>query len=244
VGPLPGRLIGGSTPPRGVRGADYPFGAPAGPGLLRADGRWVEGMPRSEWPGRTAVVAVGSNGVPSVVQAKLHAAGVAGDVPFLPCVLRGLHVAHSAHVSPGGYVPTTAFAVPPAEPLAEPPAEPSAELALVLSWFTDRQLAVLDATEPNYRRLPLPAGCAPGPEVGGAQVYVSRWGVLAPAGKPVPPTTQAAIHRLLATDRRLRALLPLGDTEATVAALRNPDLAGRVRSRFAALGWVAPPGIG
>jgi hypothetical protein len=244
VGPLPGRLTGGSTPPGGERGADYPFGAPAGPGLLRADGRWVEGVPRREWPGRTAVVAVGSNGVPGVVHAKLTAAGVAGDVPFLPCVVRGLGVAHSAHVSPGGYVPTTGFAEPPAEPPAGPPAEPPAGLALVLSWFTDRQLAALDATEPNYRRLPLPAGCEPGSGVDHAQVYVSRWGVLAPAGKPVAPTTQAAVHRVLATDASLRALLPLGDPEATVAALRDPDLAGRVRRRFAALGWVAHTGIG
>lgn len=241
MGPLPGRLTGASTPPGG---AEYPFGAPAGPGLLHADGRWVEGMPRREWPGRTAVLAVGSNGVPAVVHAKLTAAGVAGDVPFLPCAVRGLGVAHSAHVSPGGYVPTTAFAEPAAGPAVDQPAEPPSEPALVVSWFTDRQLAALDATEPNYRRLPLPAGCATGPGVAGAQVYVSRWGVLAPAGKPVPPTTQAAVHRLLATAAGLRALLPLGDPEETVTALRDPVLAGRVRRRFAALAWVARTGIG
>lgn len=236
MGPLPGPLSRGSTPPGEVRGAEYPFGAPAGPGLLRADGRWVEGTPRPDWPGRTAVVAVGSNGVPAVLHAKLTAAGVADDVPFLPCVVHGLGVAHSAHVSAGGYVPRTAF--------AGPPPGPPVELALLVSWFTDRQLAALDATEPNYRRLPLPAGCKSSPEVAGAQVYVSRWGVLAPAGKPLAPTTQAAVHRLLAADAGLRTLLPLDDTEATVTALRDPALAGRVRRRFAALGWVARTGFG
>jgi hypothetical protein len=175
------------------------------------------------------VVAVGSNVVPAVVHAKLAAAGVAGDVPFLLCRVHGLGVAHSAHVSPGGYVPTTAFA------------EPGSALRLVVSWFTDRQLAALDATEPNYhrRRLPLPGP----PGLPHAYVYVSRWGVLAPGGAPLPPTTQAGVHRVLASDAELRGLLPLADPSATVATLRERVVAGRVRARFRALGWVAPTGL-
>jgi hypothetical protein len=174
------------------------------------------------------VVAVGSNGVPGVVHAKLAAAGVVGDVPFLPGEVRGLGVAHSAHVSPGGYVPTTAYA------------EPGAVLTLVVSWFTTEQLAALDATEPNYTRLPLPG--APG-DLADAYVYVSRWGVLAPGGEPLAPTTQAEVHRVLGADAGLRALLPLADPEATVAALRDRAVAERVRSRFAALSWVARTGL-
>ncbi len=173
------------------------------------------------------MVAIGSNGVPGVVHAKLAAAGLAGDVPFLLCQVRGLGVAHSAHVSPGGYLPTTAFAAP------------GSVLTLVVSWFTDRQLAALDASEPNYRRLPLPdsSGAA------GASVYVSRWGVLAPGGDPLPPTTQAGVHRVLAADAELRDLLPLDDPRAAVAALRDRAVAARVRARFAALGWVARTGL-
>ncbi len=212
-----------------MRGADYPFGAPAGPGLLAADGSWADGTPGREWPGRTAVVAVGSNVVPDVVHAKLAAADVAGDdVPFVPCELCGLGIAHSAHVSPGGYVPTTPFA------------ETGAVATLVVSWFTGPQLAALDATEPNYSRVRLPAACG----VPGAQVYVSRWGVLAPAGEPLRPTTQAGVHGVLAGDAGLAAMLPLAGPESTVAALRDPLTARRVRERLVELGWVLPTGLG
>ena len=209
-------------------GIDYPFGTPTGPGLLLADGSWVDGAPGREWPGRTAVVAVGSNVVASVVAAKLDAAGVAGDVPFVPGDVRGIGIAHSAHVSPGGYVPTTSFA------------ETGALATMVVSWFTDAQLAALDATEPNYSRVPLPADCG----VPGAQVYVSRWGVLAPAGEPLRPTTQAEVHEVLAGDAGLAALLPLADPESAVSALRDPLTARRVRERLVAVGWVLPTGLG
>ena len=198
------------------------------------------------------MVAVGSNGVPGVVHAKLAAAGVAGDVPFVPCEVPGLGLAHSAHVSPGGYVPATAFA------------EPGSVLTLVVSWFTAEQLAALDATEPNYHRLPLsgplgaggpggpadpsdpadPGAPADADDLADAHVYVSRWGVLAPGGKPLAPTTQRDVHHVLAADAGLRALLPLADPEATVAVLRDRAVADRARTRFAALGWVARTGLG
>ena len=210
-------------------GVDYPFGAAAGPGLLRADGSWVAAAPRRDWPGRTPLVAVGSNAVPEVVYAKLAAAAATclREVPFRPTLVTGLGVAHSAHVSPGGYVPTT------------PLAERGRTRRLVVSWFSAEQLAVLDRTEPNYVRTAL----APSSGVPGAQVYVSRWGVLAPGGAPVAPTTQAEIHRILAEDAVLGDRLPLGDPEAAVAALRAPGVAEQVRSRLEFIGWVMPTGL-
>lgn len=211
-------------------GADYPFGAAAGPGLLRADGSWVAAAPRRDWPGRTPLVAVGSNAVPEVLYAKLAAAADTcplREVPFHPTLVTGLGVAHSAHVSPGGYVPTT------------PLAGPATARRLVVSWFTAGQLAALDRTEPNYVRTALEPSCG----VPGAEVYVSRWGVLAPGGAPVAPTTQAEIHRILARDAELRQLLPLHDAQAAVAALRAPGVAEQVRSRLQMIGWVRPTGL-
>lgn len=210
-------------------GADYPFGTAAGSGLLRADGSWVDAAPGRDWPGRTPLVAVGSNAVPEVLYAKLAAAVTCPlrDVPFDSRAVTGLDVAHSAHVSPGGYVPTT------------PLAGSGRALRLVVSWFTAEQLAVLDRTEPNYIRTPLAPSCG----VPDAQVYVSRWGVLAPGGVPVAPTTQAEIHRILAADAELGRLLPLDDPQAAVAALRAPGMAEQVRSRLQAIGWVRPTGL-
>lgn len=211
-------------------GADYPFGAAAGSGLLRADGSWVDAAPGRDWPGRIPLVAVGSNAVPEVLYAKLAAAAATCpllDVPFDSTPVTGLDVAHSAHVSPGGYVPTT------------PLADQGRTRRLVVSWFTAEQLAVLDRTEPNYVRTVL----APSSGVPGAQVYVSRWGVLAPDGAPVAPTSQAEIHRVLARDVELARRLPLGDPHACVAALRAPGVAEQVRSRLRLIGWVRPTGL-
>lgn len=208
-----------------MRGVDYPFGAPAEPGVLAADGGWSPLAGPADTDDRTAVVAVGSNAVPAVVHAKLRAAGVGGAVPFATTQVRGVGVAHSAHVSPGGYVPVTAHALP------------DAALVLVASWFLPEQLAALDATEPNYVRVPLPVAAPPG-----ATVYASRWGVLAPDGAALLPTTQAEVHWRLRADPDLADWLP-GDADAVVEALRDPGLAERVRDRLAALGWTRPTGL-
>lgn len=206
-----------------MRGVDYPFGAPAEAGVLASDGGWSALPVAVDLAGRNAVVAVGSNAVPAVVHAKLVAAGVGGAVPFVPRAVTGLGVAHSAHVSPGGYVPTTAYAAA------------GAELRLVVSWFTAEQQGAVDATEPNYVRVHVPDGS-------GASVYASRWGVLAPGGDPLPPTSQAGVHELLRADPVLAAWLP-GDAAEVVDALRDSGLAVRVRERLATLGWVLPTGL-
>jgi len=209
-----------------VHGVDYPFAVPARAGLLTADGGWSRLPEDLDLSGRTAVVAVGSNAVPAVVAAKLAAACAGGWVPFQPNEIRGVAVAHSAHVSPGGYVPTTALA------------DVHSVLTLVVSWFDDAQLTALDDTEPNYRRSALPAGCG----VLGAMSYVSRWGVLAPGGAPLAPTSQTDVFRRLRVDPLLAEWLAADDA-TVVEALREPGLALRVRERFAALGWSRPTGL-
>jgi hypothetical protein len=50
--------------------------------------------------------------------------------------------------------------------------------------FSDHQLAAIDVTEPNYRRVTVEC------ELFGrdrAELYVSRWGVIAPPGRSVWP---------------------------------------------------------
>jgi len=122
-----------------------------------------------------------------------------------------------------------------------PYAAPGAVLRVVASWFGPEQLAALDATEPNYRRLRLPADVLGAPD--GAQAYVSRWGVLTPGGVPLTSRSQPEVHAVLAVDPVLADLLPCADPEATVAALRDPATAGRVRARFVAAGWVLPTNL-
>jgi hypothetical protein len=64
-------------------------------------------------------------------------------------------------------------------------------MELVATWFDAEQLAVVDATEPNYDRVRLSAASFPVTLATGEQpehvdVYASRWGVLARDGVPIP----------------------------------------------------------
>lgn len=133
-------------------------------------------------------MAVGSNASPAVLARKL--AEVGRDVPSSACVVVGLAVGHSAHVSAGGYIP------------AAPYAAPGIETALRAGWFTPEQLAVLDRTEPNYERVRLPSARFPiAFEAGRADefdVYRSRWGVLAVDGVPVAFRGQRELFAMLA----------------------------------------------
>ena len=213
---------------------DYPGPPIDAAGVLEADGAWSElgagqPLPSSLVSGRTCVVAVGSNGSPPRLHAKLAAAGVVDRVAMVPCEVTGIGVAHSAHVSIAGYVATT------------PHALADSRVRVVASWFTAEQLAAVDATERNYDRLRLPGSVRGAPD--GAQAYVSRWGMLAPGGEPLAATTQAQVHASLAGDPVLAELLPLGDPAATVAALRERVTATAVRERLRETGWVLPTGL-
>src|SRR3954470_21332429 len=109
----------------------YPFG--------QADGSFYVGLRADEpLPGGVPVLAYGANASPERLTRKLpgaRAAALAGR-------LRGFAVVHSAHVSPYGAVPATLVPAPGAE-----------EDVHVL--FVGHDLARLDASEPNYRRVRL-----------------------------------------------------------------------------------------
>jgi hypothetical protein len=134
--------------------------------------------------GRTLVVAVGSNASPAVLARKL--AAVEPTVPMAECVVTGIAVGHSAHVSAGGYVP------------AAPYDSPTARTPLRAGWFTPEQLAALDATEPNYERVSLATADYPlRLDVEQFDVYRSRWGVLALDEAPLGLMAQADLLEML-----------------------------------------------
>lgn len=120
---------------------------------------------------RTAVVAVGSNASAAVTRHKLSSHGVSPVVPMVTGVVRNLAVVHSAHVSRGGYVP------------AAPMHSPGACTAIAVQFLDDDQLAVVDATEPNYERIALDPAHHPLVLAGGRRpipswIYATRRGVL------------------------------------------------------------------
>jgi hypothetical protein len=129
---------------------------------------------------RTLVLAVGSNQTPQTIARKYHRAGRPMQVttPFVRCTVHDLAVGHVAHTAAPGYVP------------AAPYRAEGERMELVATWFDDEQLAVVDATEPNYDRVRLsteefPLTLATGEEPVQFDVYASRWGVIA-QHRPIP----------------------------------------------------------
>ena len=89
---------------------------------------------------RVLVVAVGSNASPDVLRRKLGGQ----DIPaVVPVRVHGIAVGHSAHVSRRGYI------------AAAPWHSPGSIISTTAAWLDSSQLADLDATEPNYRRITL-----------------------------------------------------------------------------------------
>ncbi|MFO7190897.1 hypothetical protein [Thermocrispum sp.] len=177
---------------------------------------------------RHPVLAVGANASPERLAAKLGSLAV---VPMTAAEVEGLAVGVSAHVSPQRYVP------------AAPISAPGERHRLVVVWLDSDQLAAVDRTEPNYRRVPLPMPVQV-PLVGGTvdcDVYAGRWGCLVDEnGRPRRLGDQRALLRdLLGRSPELRALF--GKTpEEFVRAAGDPARRARARDIMVAEGWVAP----
>ncbi len=148
---------------------------------------------------RVAVAAVGSNGCPDVMHAKLFGrqAPGAGAVPMMPAEVDHLRIAHAAFVSRPGFVPAA-----PARVVGE-------RARVVLAWLDADQLSLLDATEPNYERVALPGPrvrlgadrkqLRPGQwTITDVAVYACRWGVIRDGDVPLALISQATLARRLA----------------------------------------------
>ncbi len=190
----------------------------------------------AELAGRAAVVAVGSNAAPGQVRHKLRAAGVPALVPMAPVTVGGLAAGVSAHISRPGYVGAAPFAAPVVSTLA-------------VCWLDEAQLAAVDATEPNYHRVPLapdafPVALADGTVLPRPWLYVGRHGLLAPGGGgPRRCGDQRALLRdLLAASGPLRALLGDGPHEWVLRAAADPAVRARGVRLFREHGWVVPAG--
>jgi hypothetical protein len=224
---------------------DYPWAPAGGPGLLAGD-RFTSRSAADllqEYGDRAAVVAVGSNASPQVLQRKLCRKVEHGVVPILPGVLVGCAVGHSAHVSVPGYV------------AAAPYRDPRARTAVFVSLLDEEQLARLDATEPNYVRRRLADDGRYRLELGDARprafhVYDGRWGVIAPPDDgPVPFTSQHELHGLLrarwpAYEEILGSRRDTGGGEETTRLLAaDEDLRTAVREALRNTGWARPSGL-
>jgi hypothetical protein len=170
---------------------------------------------------RHPVLAVGSNGSPAQVHRKLTGRAPV-LVPMTYADVTGLVPGVSAHVSRPGYVP------------AAPVLEPGATARLIVLWLDDDQLAVVDATEPNYRRLRTPDAVRvslDGVPVG-CGLYAGRHGCLTDRrGRPFRLTAQATLLAALLAD--LPALGRLAGTddsaELAVRVRRDPALREDIR---------------
>jgi hypothetical protein len=192
----------------------YPWAEPVRTGWLGPDGL-REDDATADLTHRVPLVAVGSNASPTVLRRKLGRL-LASGVPVADAVVDGLSVGHSAHVSAGGYVA--------AAPTRGPGRQP-----VTLAWFDALQLAALDATEPNYRRVALPRSMpcrltnatGTGPRISAAQVYESVHGVLGEDEKPLPLSSQREVFGWL-TDRLPRDVAHLlSHDELLVAGVRE-----------------------
>lgn len=148
-------------------------------------------------PGHQPVLAFGANASRAVLRAKL---GQDARTVSLAAQVRGVDTVYSAHVSPYGAIPATLH--PSAGTVL------TARLLLVDAGL----LARLDATEPNYTRVPFDGEVhVDGFGQVAAHAYRSRHGPLRLGGAPI------ALAGVPAAGRALRAL----DQREVHAAVRD-----------------------
>ncbi|WP_100443988.1 hypothetical protein [Glycomyces xiaoerkulensis] len=211
------------------RPASYPGEPPPRTCVLTGDRLWETAGPEeldavlhrlgaAPIRSRTPVLAVGSNASAAQMRRKLEPLDH-WAVPTTPVAVTGVAACFSAHVSAPGYVPYA------------PVSSEGRTNEFHLQWLEEAQLELVDATEPNYERVEVPASesypvrTAAGRTVPGVRLYAGRHGVIGDrSGRPIPAGGQDAAlglvsralgarvsHRDLAADAGLR--------EAATAAL-------------------------
>jgi hypothetical protein len=180
---------------------------------------------------RVPVLAVGSNASPAQLRRKLARARLPTLVPTTAVDVRGLAAGVSAHVSRPGYLPAT------------PVPAPDVQSALWVVWLDESALAAIDATEPNYERVPVPARypvrLTTGQPVADSWVYLSHHGYLTnQAGEPRRLTDQPTLITALLAE--VPALPALAGATPQEWIERTSDVAVRdaIREVFRSAGLV------
>ncbi|WP_106403772.1 hypothetical protein [Actinocorallia populi] len=189
-------------------------------------GKVLQNVEAAPIESRVPVAAVGSNASPSQVARKFASAGLTPVVPITAVTIKGIAAGLSAHISKPGYVP------------AAPVSAPGIDSAMHLTWLDDAEVAVMDATEPNYRRTRLPAEhCVTlpnGQTVNDVWIYVSRHGYIAdPDGTPRKLTNQRAVLTYMIS--RLPNV-GVSTPEEWINAAKDPAWRDDIRERFFASG--------
>ncbi|MER5427833.1 hypothetical protein [Streptomyces sp. NPDC002588] len=204
----------------------YPGVWPAGSGLL--DGGTLLPLDRLTHPGRTPVLAVGSNASPGQLRHKMAGLGITSPIPMVRARVTGIGIGVSGHVSRHGYVS------------ASPVDSPGARRELFVIWLDAEQLVAVDATEPNFDRVSLPASrfrveLEDGEALPEVFSYVNRHGVLHDGGG-VPrshPGQRALIGELLLGSPALRRLFGRSPEEFVARARADARLCERGTRLFA-----------
>lgn len=214
----------------------YPGVWPAESGLLAGD--LMLPLDRLTHPGRTPVLAVGSNASPGQLRAKLAVLGITSPIPMVRTRVTGIGVGVSAHVSRLGYVS------------ASPVDSPGCVRELFVIWLDGEQLAAVDATEPNYDRVVLPAPrfrveLENGETLDGVYSYVNRHGVLRNRdGLPRShPGQHALIAELLLVSPALRRLFGATPEDFVARARADARLCERGTRLFAEEEMVTNSGL-
>lgn len=185
---------------------------------------------------RAPVLAVGSNAAPSQMRHKFSGPGVSLIIPMVLAKVEGLAAGVAAEATSLGYMPAT------------PIVGSDYESQLFIQWLDAHQLATLDATEPGYRRVLLPAGdpahggvriTLPSGEVLGAcYAYVSTAGCLVDdSGVPVQLGDQRELLTALLRSRRLRREVG-ASADSWVEQIKRHGKVEAVNDILAAEGWV------
>ncbi|MFE7644816.1 hypothetical protein [Streptomyces phaeoluteigriseus] len=214
----------------------YPGVWPAESGLL--DGDRLLPLDRLTFPDRTPVLAVGSNACPAQLRHKMAGFALTSPIPMVRTRVTGIDVGVSAHVSILGYVS------------ASPVHAPGVTRELFVIWLDAEQLAVVDATEPNFDRVRLPEPSVrveldDGGTLAGVFAYVNRHGVLH-NGAGVPrshPGQRPLITELLLGSTGLRRMFGVTPEEFCVRARADARLCERGTQLFAKEKMVTRSGL-
>ncbi|MFI7500879.1 hypothetical protein ACIBVL_20725 [Streptomyces sp. NPDC049687] len=214
----------------------YPGKWPTESGLLAGD--LLLPLERLTHPGRTPVLAVGSNASPGQLRHKMAALGITSPIPMVRTRVTGIGIGVSAHVSRLGYVS------------ASPVDSPGATRRLFVIWLDAEQLAAVDATEPNYDRVVLPAPrfhveAENGETLPEVFSYVNRHGVLR-NGTDTPrrhPGQHALITELLLRSTALREMFGTTPEEFVTRARADALLCERGTRLFAKENLVTHSGL-